>query len=337
MRSALAVWFEENQRDLPWRRDSSLYSTVVSEFMLQQTQVKTVVPYFNQWLKRFPDFSTLARAKEATVLKHWEGLGYYSRARNLHQLAKDLAQLDSIPEDPLGWQQFKGIGAYTAAAITSLTFKHPAACVDGNVIRILARLTADETLFKDNNQAGRTLGPWAELLLDKDEPGRHNEAMMELGATVCTKANPLCASCPLHIACKGSRDRPERFPRKPVRKPRTETIHRAWVIRGGKLLLHRAGKNSRRLADILELPKLEHLGLPHAALAEKGHSPLRTGRRGISNTLITESIWEITKPVAVNQKELEWVSLKKIATVTLSGPHKRWIGAILRDRQLAFY
>ena len=167
--------------------------------MLQQTQVKTVLPYWTRWMKRFPDFHALAEAEESVALKFWEGLGYYSRARNLHQLAKQILDLDPIPRDTAGWQQFKGIGAYTAAAITSIAFNTPASCVDGNVIRILSRLICDETPLKDNAQALKRYTPIAEALLDTANPGLHNEAMMELGATVCTKRNPRCKRLPSRL------------------------------------------------------------------------------------------------------------------------------------------
>ena len=140
MRKNLVDWFEDNKRPLPWRESPSLYATVVSEFMLQQTQVKTVLPYWSRWMERFPDFRALAEAEESVVLKHWEGLGYYSRARYLHRLARKIRDLDPIPRDTASWLQFKGVGPYTAAAITSIAFGTPAACVDGNVIRILSRI-----------------------------------------------------------------------------------------------------------------------------------------------------------------------------------------------------
>lgn len=337
MRLALAEWFLENKRDLPWRRLASLYPTVVSEFMLQQTQVKTVLPYYDTWMNMFPDFESLAVADEAKVLKHWEGLGYYSRARNLHRLAQEILELDEIPQDADGWIQFKGIGAYTAAAITSITFKNPVPCVDGNVIRILARLTADDTVYKDNAKAMKQFTPLADILLDKAEPGRHNEAMMELGATLCTKANPQCGICPLTSGCLAKGHEPERFPVKPPKKVKLETVHRAWLVQDNRLLLHRANGMSRRLSGILELPRLTDIRIDEKTLTDSGHSPLATKRRGISNSQIKEPIWKISPGHPVEQNsELEWISLDKLSEATLSGPHKRWIKEILDDRQLSW-
>eukprot|EP01034_Spumella_vulgaris_P018705 gene18705-23917_t len=138
---ALLDWYRLNARRLPWRDAPSLYKTVTSEFMLQQTQVKTVLPYFARWHAALPDFAALAAAPESQVLKLWEGLGYYSRARNLHRLGKAVAALPAPPRTPAKWQELPGVGPYTAAAITSISFNAPVACVDGNVVRILARLT----------------------------------------------------------------------------------------------------------------------------------------------------------------------------------------------------
>ena len=294
-----------------------------------------MLPYFDRWMKHFPDFKTLAGSKEAAVLKLWEGLGYYSRARNLHKLAKDLDEMGTIPEEPEAWQQFKGIGSYTAAAITSIAFGHPSACIDGNVIRILARLTADDTVFKDNNQATKRFIPLAMELLDVKNPGQHNEAMMELGATVCTKSNPKCSLCPFASACKARGTQPERFPNKAARIVKKETIHRAWIIQDACLLLHRAKGNCKRLANMLELPRLDHLDESAEKLSDKGLSPITTKQRGISNSRIKEPIWKLEKNCNLNHPELEWVALNDLDEVTLSGPHKRWIRELIKDRQLS--
>lgn len=302
--------------------------------MLQQTQVKTVIPYFNRWMKRFPDFETLSEASETEVLKHWEGLGYYTRARNLHKLAIEVQNLTSIPEDPEGWQYFKGIGAYTAAAITSISFRHPVACVDGNVIRILTRLTGDRTEFKDNNQALKKLNPLAKTLLNEGNPGAHNEAMMELGATVCTKNNPKCGICPLRHFCKAKGNRPERFPCKKAKSIKNETVHRAWIKSEGRILLHRSDENSRRLANLLELPRLEYLGISGSQLLQSGKQPTVIKRRGISNSQIREHLWTVKAPEQLDHPELEWVSIEQLPAETLSGPHKRWIQELLTKQQL---
>ncbi len=347
MRTNLVHWFEDNKRPLPWRKSPSLYATVVSEFMLQQTQVKTVLPYWNRWMERFPDFRALAEAEETVVLKHWEGLGYYSRARNLHQLARKILDLDPIPRDTASWRQFKGVGPYTAAAITSIAFDTPAACVDGNIIRILSRVSGDETPIKNNSQALKRYTPLAQAWLDPARPGLHNEALMELGATVCTKGNPKCEVCPLGSICRARNHDPERLPRKIPPKITKVLCHRAWVERDGCLLLCRADARSRRLAEILELPTLQAIGFPLERLpqrlsagdlsapipdAQEG-GPIATRKRGIGNTRITEHIWDVPPgTIEANCKQLHWIPFDQLENETLSGPHKRWIKEILQAR-----
>ena len=167
----LLTWYRAHARKLPWRESPSLYQTVVSEFMLQQTQVKTVLPYLARWLVELPDFAALAAASESRVLKLWEGLGYYSRARNRHRLAQQVVAWPELRRTPEAWRELPGVGPYTAAAITSISFGAAAACVDGNVVRILARLTADATEFRDSASASKIFTPLAEALLPAAAPG----------------------------------------------------------------------------------------------------------------------------------------------------------------------
>ena len=202
-RSALLIWYEKNQRSLPWRTEPSLYRTVVSEFMLQQTQIKTALPYFDRWMKRFPNFTALANAESEIVLKHWEGLGYYNRARNLHKVAQWMRDSEVVPDSVEAWKDLPGIGDYTAAAITSIAQGVPAAVVDGNVVRVLARLTNEKMVFPNNGKAVDFFKVLANKLLDPESPGDANQAMMEMGATVCTKGNPKCTLCPLQSFCLG--------------------------------------------------------------------------------------------------------------------------------------
>ncbi|HTJ79922.1 MAG TPA: A/G-specific adenine glycosylase, partial [Rariglobus sp.] len=211
---ALLAWYRTHQRTLPWRTAPSLYKTVVSELMLQQTQVKTVLPYFARWLEAFPDFASLAAASEDRVLKLWEGLGYYSRARNLHKVAQAVAAWPAPRRTTADWLELPGIGPYTAAAITSISFGTPAAVVDGNVVRILARLTADDTAYRDSASAAKVYTPLADALLNHAHPGDHNQAMMELGATICFRQNPLCTVCPVREFCAAARrGDPESYPK----------------------------------------------------------------------------------------------------------------------------
>lgn len=332
--AALLGWYRANSRALPWRQAPSLYKTVVSEFMLQQTQVNTVLPYFARWLDALPDFATLAAAPEARVLKLWEGLGYYSRARNLLRLAKIVASLPAPPRTPAEWRELPGVGPYTAAAITSISFGAPAACVDGNVVRILARLTADATEFRDSAGAAKFFTPLAEALLPPDAPGDHNQAMMELGAIVCFRRSPLCLTCPVRGFCAASRGgTPEIFPRLTPKKIERQEIVRVWCERRGALLLHRAHASARRFADIHELPTAAQAGLATTQAGQGQLLALR--RRSITRFQITESIHAAAAPRGEISPELVWVSLAGLDAITLSGPHRRWVAEILAARRLA--
>ena len=326
---ALRDWYGVNARVLPWRENPSLYKTVVSEFMLQQTQVKTVLPYFARWLAALPDFAALAAAPPEQVLKLWEGLGYYSRARNLHALAKAVAKLPVPPHTPQAWRELPGVGPYTAAAITSICFHEPAACVDGNVVRILARLTANATEFADSASAAKFFGPIAGALLPKTAPGDHNQAMMELGATVCLRQKPLCLTCPVRRFCSAAkRGDPENFPRLTPKKFERRAVTRAWCVHDDAVLLHRGPAGARRLADLHELPTIESIGLDAAMLSRS--ELLATRKRSITRFQITESIHRVKfsapqRRALQRQTTLRWIPLADLERVSLSGPHRRWI------------
>ena len=326
LQAALAAWYRANHRALPWRTAPTLYKTVVSEFMLQQTQVETVLPYFARWLEQFPDFPALAAAREDTVLRAWEGLGYYRRARLLHTLARELTQLAAPPRSPADWLALPGVGPYTAAAITSIAFGAPAAVVDGNVVRVLTRLLGDHTLYKDGSAAVKALTPAANALLNHAHPGDHNQALMELGATVCTRRNPLCTVCPLLPWCAAAaQGDPESLPRIAAKKIETIALTRLWIERHGQLLLHRKPGSSRRLAGFCELP--EASTLPSAKLDKK---PLAIKRRTITHHRFTETINRATlpsrfDPAANPASGLLWIRWTDLPRLTISGPHRRWI------------
>jgi len=201
--SRLLPWFDKNRRVLPWRTLRTPYRVLVSEFMLQQTRVETVTPYFRRFLRRFPTLSSLARAEGSEVLKLWEGLGYYTRARNLHRIAKTLVleQGGRFPKTAAEWITFPGVGPYTAAALASLIDGENTGVLDGNVARVLCRL------FTVNERPAvaavrRKLTDLALALLPRGRAGPFNEAMMELGALVCTPRQPKCPSCPFHKVCR---------------------------------------------------------------------------------------------------------------------------------------
>ncbi|MEO7411769.1 MAG: A/G-specific adenine glycosylase [Opitutaceae bacterium] len=336
---ALRDWYRLNARALPWRKKPSVYKTVVSEFMLQQTQVKTVLPYFARWLGALPDFTALASATEEQVLKLWEGLGYYSRARNLHQLAKTVSAMPALPRTPAAWRELPGVGPYTAAAITSISFGAAAACVDGNVVRILARLTANAAEFADSANAAKFFTPLAESLLPKTEPGDHNQAMMELGATVCLRRKPLCLTCPVRGFCAAAkRGEPENYPRLTPKKFEKRAVTRAWCVHDDAVLLHRAEAGARRLAQLHELPTTESIGLDADTLSRS--ELLVTRKRSITRFQITESIHRVKFSAAERralerQATLHWIPLAELERVSLSGPHRRWIAELLECKRVA--
>ncbi len=331
---ALQAWYAAHHRKLPWREASSLYKTVVSEFMLQQTQVATVLPYFERWLQAMPDFRTLAAASETEILKLWEGLGYYSRARNLYKLAKIVVALNTEPRTPEVWRELPGVGPYTAAAVTSVSFGHPVACVDGNVIRILARLTGEGRQFRDSAEAAKFFTPLAELLITNANPGFHNQAMMELGATICMRQNPRCLLCPVAEFCVGKRDdTPTKFPRLAPKKWEQRETARLWVEDGYKLLLYRARASAKRLAGLHELPAASLLGM-HPKETEL---IIRKQRR-ITRFQISEPIYRIKPNATLRRKitesdELVWAARSELGSLTLSGPHRRWIRELLSIRR----
>jgi A/G-specific adenine glycosylase len=232
MRRKLATWYAMAKRDLPWRRTSDPYAITVSEFMLQQTQVVTVIPYYERWLKLFPTWRALAEADEIAVIKAWEGLGYYRRARNLQGLAKAVVREGGeMPRSEEGLRALPGIGPYTAAAVGSIAFGLPLAVLDGNVMRVLARVLA----LRDDISRPQTRAKLQEVandFLDQRDPSTHNQAVMELGAIVCLPRKPLCLICPLRVECRG-RDRAEEFPVK-SRTAQIKRVETVAIIKKGK-------------------------------------------------------------------------------------------------------
>lgn len=320
---------------LPWRERPSLYGTVVSEFMLQQTQVKTVLPYYDRWLERFPDFAALAAAAEGEVLRAWEGLGYYSRARNLHRLARVVVARKDPPRTAAEWQALPGVGPYTAAAIASIAYGERVACVDGNVVRVLARLSADDTAWPAAGAAVKHFTPLADALLDPRHPGDHNQAMMELGATVCTKRAPACPSCPLREWCRGAAaGMAEELPRIVRAATERRELARVWWVRDGCLLLRRTADGARRLASLHELPAVSDLGWPQPRGGGVDAARVIARRtRGITKYRIEETIVaapaEATPPSDPMARGLHWVPLDALEGVVLSGPHRRWVRELL--------
>jgi A/G-specific adenine glycosylase len=220
----LLSWWDSHKADLPWRRSDDPYAIWIAEVMLQQTQIATVIPYYQRWLTRFPTVHDLAAAPLGEVLKYWEGLGYYSRARNLHAAAQTIVNIyrGHIPRSTLRLTELAGIGEYTAGAIASIAFRQRVPVVDGNVIRVLTRL-ADIPDDVTKGPARRQLWQLADSLVPKARPGDYNQALMELGQTICIPSNPRCHDCPVADCCL-ARQRGTQLER-PVRPPRRNIPH----------------------------------------------------------------------------------------------------------------
>ena len=259
VRDRLLPWFAANARALPWRTEPrSPYATWISEIMLQQTRVDTVVPYFLRFLERFPDPAALAAAPLQDVLKLWEGLGYYSRARHLRRAAAILLRdhAGNLPPDPDALARLPGFGPYATAAVASLAFGFPLAVLDGNVVRVLSRIFAfpRDVSLPDSRRELRRL---ADALLLRDRPAQTNEAWMELGALVCSPRSPRCASCPMQPVCRAaSSPNPERHPIK-KRKPKVphKIVGAAVVLNSrNQILIAQRHPEKGMLAGLWEFP-----------------------------------------------------------------------------------
>lgn len=276
-RKLLSAWYAKARRDLPWRKTRDPWRILVSEVMLQQTRVNAVLPYYERFLARFPDPRTLAAAGDQELLALWSGLGYYTRARNLKKAAETIAARGSFPATHDEIRALAGVGDYTAAAIASIAFGLPHAVLDGNVLRVLSRVAAERGDI-NSSQVRVRLREAAQRLLDSRRPGDANQALMELGATVCLPRNPQCLLCPWRDFCRA---RAEGIQAElPIKGRRREPVKLAVALvvaqRGGSVLLRQRGPAEKRLAGFWELP--EKRDLPNA----KGIEPVGSFRHSIT-------------------------------------------------------
>jgi len=316
----LLAWFGVAQRQLPWRRERNPYAILVAEVMLQQTQVAAVVPYFERFLLRFPDVAVLAAAPLDAVLAAWRGLGYYRRARALHQAAAEIVRRGAFPATAAELRELPGVGAYTAAAVASIGFGEAIPVLDGNVARVLSRLIGYRA--DPGRAAGRRIlsGAAAELL-DPACPGDSNQALMELGATVCRPRQPRCAVCPLAAECVArAAGETASIPRAAeARSVVRETAWLAVVARGSRTLFFRRGAEETWLAGLWELPTVLAPKRADAerALAERYGGAWRLARRigrerhGITFRDLTLEVWSgsLAESAEVAEgREARWIA-----------------------------
>jgi A/G-specific adenine glycosylase len=326
----LIRWSRRRNRTLPWRNARDPYRIWISEVMLQQTRVEAVIPYYRRFLERFPTLKSLAGARRPTVLKVWEGLGYYSRVRNLHQAAKRTASVlgGRLPRTAAEWEKLPGVGRYTAAAIASLAFNEPAVALDANARRILARLYAYRRGIGDA-RAQRDLAECFRDARSKSAPGAFLQALMDLGQLVCLSGRPLCAKCPVSADCESkSRGIQERLPvrAEAARLPHFD-VTAAVILRTGKVLLARrpegkilgglwefpGGKRERgeSLPECLRREMMEELGVKLRV-----RDPLFTVKHAFSHFRITLHVFRcdglrgIPKPIGA--AEVRWVRMQNL-------------------------
>lgn len=320
----LLTWYHAQKRILPWRDHPDPYAVWVSEIMLQQTRVDTVIPYFENWMKLFPTVKALASASEQDVLNTWEGLGYYSRARNLHKAAKVVAEKfnGELPRDLDDLRSLPGIGRYTVGAIASMAFGMDEPTLDGNLRRVFSRLF-DVDEFADSPAGEKILWELAAENLPKGKAGDYNQALMDLGATICLPKNPRCLLCPLMTLCKARENGTQEF--RPVLKLKKQVphyVHAAAVIveRGRVLLSHRPADGL--LGGMWEFPNVRVEGDPAKALVKalgsatsikvKRGEALEVVEHAYSHFKVTVHPFRCEKVNIPAKKNFKWVRLGEL-------------------------
>ena len=355
-RTALLTWFDQHARTMPWREEPSPYRVWVSEVMLQQTQIATVIPYFERFMARFPTVQSLAQASLDEVLKLWEGLGYYRRARHLHQAAQIITRTHggAIPADEQALLALPGVGRYTAGAIRSIAFGLPAPILDGNVKRVLARVDDIEEPI-DLSRTEKQLWARAAELVDPDHPGAFNQALMELGSLVCRPSQPACQACPVRHFCLAYERGVQHL--RPVRRPRKKTPH-FHVVAGvvwrprhpeqfliakrpddamlGGLWEFPGGKQEpgETLSQALERELWEELGI-QVSVGEK----LTVVKHAFSHFRITLHAFHVRHlsgtPRRLGVADWRWVTLQDVSTFAFAKTDQAIIAALSKERSAA--
>jgi A/G-specific adenine glycosylase len=317
---ALTTWYHKHGRDLPWRRTRDPYAILVSEFMLQQTQVGAVIPYYHEWLRRFPDFASLAHACENDVLRGWQGLGYYVRARNLHATASTVVDRyrGRFPRSVEQMQDLPGIGKYTAHAVASFAFDQPTPIVEANTARLLTRLF-DFRKPIDSGAARKTLWRYAAALVPKSSTRVYNSALIDLGALVCVAHEPKCAICPVKKFC-GAKN-PQLLPVRKSPAPTKRLIEKhAFVLRRGRILLE---QSSSRWRGMWILPPLK----PGSCKQSSLQHPVYTAIFPFTHHRVTLRVYRPRLcEVATNRQR--WFPLRSLDSIPIASPHCRALRAL---------
>jgi A/G-specific adenine glycosylase len=332
VRSALLAWFRRHARPLPWRKSGDPYAVWVSEIMLQQTQVATVIPYYQRFLEAFPTLADLARAPLERVLEVWSGLGYYRRARHLHQAAKELVRsfAGKFPQDYEQIRSLPGIGDYTARAVLSIAFGLPYTLLDGNVARVLSRLAA---LRGNLHQRGfrRAVEAHLERMLSRRSPGNFNQALMELGQTVCLPRAPRCGACPVQTWCRGYKTgRLHLYPQPRPRRAAESHYLAAAILRRGPGVAMVRGLGEGLLDDLWNFPSAfgrsreEALSSLRHTLADFGFPTLTLDdsiaelHHGITHRSIRVHAYRVEISSLPRKSGLQWCAISTLKQAAIS-------------------
>lgn len=336
--SPLFCWYDQNARILPWRSEPTPYRVWVSEIMLQQTRVEAVKPYFARFVAELPDVEALAAVPEERLLKLWEGLGYYTRARSLQKAAREMVARygGRLPDSYEALLSLPGFGPYTAGAVASIAYGIPVPAVDGNVLRVISRLTGSREDIS-RPAAQKRIGEWVRSVIPVDRPGDFNQALMELGATVCFRP-PGCARCPLASLCQGRKEGiAEELPVKAAKKPRRVEERTVFLLLcGDRIALHRRG-DTGLLAGLWEFPNGPgRLSKKEAGeyLAGLGVEALRLRTLSEAKHIFTHVEWHMTGYLAETAcpagKELDWVREQELAARSIPSAFRTYMLEALR-------
>ncbi|KIE59419.1 adenine glycosylase [Methylacidiphilum kamchatkense Kam1] len=325
----LFEWHGENAYSYPWRQTQEPYAIVVSEFMLQQTQVKTVIPYYLKWMERFENWERLANASEGEVLKAWEGLGYYARARNLHKIAKIVfyEKQGILPSEPTELLKLPGIGLYTANAIASLAFGKKTVALDANGIRVLVRLLSIHQPV-NKVRALKELSRMAMNLLSEDSDfSLFNSALMDFGRAVCKALAPKCMICPLKEICQA--EQPEQLPFKPKKRIEVRKEKIAILRKEDSIWLHQADSKTGRYRGMWVFPNFDPFAMEQKTILFS--LPAFLSRYKIFLE-VCEAAWKQEQLFQPNLWQGEWIKKEKISFLPLPAPHRRIWMKLMTER-----